>query len=162
MLLVRSKIVLAAVLCTVGSTLTVVRIVHAQSKVSTVGQRLEGTWHVTSQATGTLQNLALFTGDGGFVAVPTGRTTTGAESAALGSWIRTGDRQFAVTQYRFTYDTAGSVTGTRKIRWNLTLNDTLDGFTAPYTSDILDLSGNVVSTTQSTLLGKRISVEPLE
>ena len=158
-MLLHSKTVLAAALCAVGSTLIVDRIVNAQAGVSAVGQHLEGAWQVTSTAGG-LTNLALFTADGGFIAVPTTSRTT--ESAAVGSWIRTGDRQFAVTQYRFTYDTAGNLTGIRKIRWNLTLNDTLDGFSAPFTSDILDLNGNVLSTSQSTLLGKRINVEPLE
>ncbi len=94
------------------------------------------------------------------MAVP--RTTRTTESPALGSWIRTGDRRFAVTQYRYVFDSNGNATGTRKIRWNLTLNDTLDGFTAPYISDILDPNGNVVSTTQGTLIGKRMSVEPVE
>jgi hypothetical protein len=150
---------LAAVLCAALSAFIAVRIARAQAAVRAAGQHLEGAWMTTVQSSGNPANFTLFTADGGFIAVPTGFTS----SAAIGSWVRTGDRQFAVTQYRWHYDSAaGTRTGVEKIRWTLTLNDTLDGFTAPYLSDTLDLNGNVVSSGQNTLIGKRIAVEPVE
>jgi hypothetical protein len=102
--------------------------------------------------------FARVTADGTVVVVGSLRT----QSVAVGSWIRTGDRQFGLTHHRFNYGADGNLTGTIKIRASIALNDMLDCFTGVYRSDVFDLNGNLLRSGRGTLEGKRINVEPLE
>lgn len=143
-----------------ASMLVLVRIAQAQNGLSAVGQHMEGAWRVTINGQGRPVEFAFnhFTADGALLVVGSLRT----QSVAVGAWVRTGDRQFGLTHHRFNYDADGNLTSTIKVRANIALNDTLDGFSGTYQADVIDLSGNLLRSGLGTLDGKRINVEPLE
>jgi hypothetical protein len=61
----------------------------------------------------------------------------------------------------FVYDQKGNYQAIRKIRATISLTDALDEFNGDGEADILDPSGNVITTiTGLTVHGKRIRVEP--
>jgi hypothetical protein len=138
-----------------------VTLLHAQSTVNRGGQHLEGAWIDATQ-----NLLVTFTTSGGVIS-QSPATGVGPQGVQLltgghGSWIRTGDREFAVTTINFRGDTTGAFTGYAKPRWSVKLNDTLDELTGTYKTDIFDAAGNVVRSLTGQIQMKRIAVEPLE
>src|SRR5258708_35200626 len=79
----------------------IVNIAQAQAGSSAVGQHMEGAWRATINGEGRPVELAFyhFTADGAVLVVGSPRT----QSVAVGAWVRTGNRQFGLTQHRFNY-----------------------------------------------------------
>jgi hypothetical protein len=94
-------------------------------------------------------------------------TMIGANTAHLqltpnhGAWVRTGDRQFTYTHWRFAFDESGVYLGMRKVRGQLALSEDANEYMAQTVSEQYDLEGNLVQARNLTRRGRRISVEPL-
>ncbi len=80
-----------------------------------------------------------------------------------GLWERVGQREFALTIYGVTVGdlTNPQFLGTYKVRSRLTLNRAGNEFSGPFTIEIYDPSGNLVSTFEGTAQGRRARVDPL-
>lgn len=80
-----------------------------------------------------------------------------------GVWERTGSREFALTIYGVTIGdlTNPQFQGTYKVHSKLTLNRAGDKFSGPFTIEIFDPSGGLVTTLAGTAEGRRARVEPL-
>ena len=126
------------------------------------GRSLEGSWitDVTVAETGErVVGLFTYTGDGGMVST---NTTHPRWGPAHGAWVRTGDREFAITFQRLRFDSDGTFVGTHKVRGTITLNEAADEYTlAPSLSELFDVEGNLVSSRPQTGEAKRIKVEPM-
>jgi hypothetical protein len=127
---------------------------------------LDGSWTVNiTGGTGTpvlpdwYRARVTFTPTGGLVATITdSQLTTGH-----GSWVRTGDRTFAVTILFSQFDGLGNFVGTLKARATLTLSGTAPEFTGdPYQFEFFDPDGNPTAFTGVGIAhGVRIGAEPL-
>ena len=119
---------------------------------------LEGSWEVTVMPTGgdPVVDIATFTKDGGLISIdPDPNVSTG-----IGTWVRTGGNQYAVTFVHFLSD-AGAPLGTLKVRAEITLDSHTDTFSGPFRTDVV-IGGNVVQSICGTVQARRINVEPLE
>ena len=119
---------------------------------------LEGSWEVTVMPTGgdPVVDIATFTKDGGLISIdPDPNVSTG-----IGTWVRTGGNQYAVTFVHFLSD-AGAPVGTLKVRSGGTLDPHTDTFSGPFRTDVI-IGGNVVQSYCGTVHAKRIRVEALE
>ena len=144
---------------------------------NTVGLKLEGTWLVTvnvnSPAPGipafSFKGLQTFLSNGGMVltdgesAAPQGPPTpqgqvTIATAPGLGEWVLVGDHLFAATSYQFRFDQNRQFMGMLRIRQSITLASTLDQYTATFTADIIDASGNVTSSVMGNAKAVRMDV----
>ena len=134
---------------------------YAQSGSSE--QSLTGAWNVNIDFGGVIpacSGPSLNTRDGGVVANPCAAN----ESPGYGQWVRTGNREFAVTFVGLEYDLAapgGAANGTYKVRANVSLSNDSQQYSGPFQTDIFDLNGNVVLTVTGTVTAKRVVVEPL-
>ena len=105
----------------------------AAQAVATNALRLEGTWliTVTPPAGGPPQYISLgsYMSGGVLITAPDPSVGPGVTSPGQGTWIRTGGNEFASTHVAFTYDSAGHITGTIRIKATYQLNgkDTFDG-----------------------------------
>lgn len=134
---------------------------HTRLAVAQPGQMLEGSWiaDVTNQATGARQiTLYTFMSDGTLISSNRDHPTRGP---GHGAWIRTGDREFAITFVRIRFDADGSFIGTQKLRGQVTLSEELDAFTSRSMNEFYDIDGNLTDTNQTTTRATRIRVEPL-
>ena len=125
------------------------------------GRSLEGSWitDVTVAETGErVVGLFTYTGDGGMVST---NTTHPRWGPAHGAWVRTGEREFAITFQRLRFESDGTFIGTHKVRGRLTLNDALDEYSSQSLSEQFDRDGNLVSSGPTTGQAKRIKVEPM-
>ncbi|MDQ3817528.1 MAG: hypothetical protein M3362_07545 [Acidobacteriota bacterium] len=80
-----------------------------------------------------------------------------------GVWERRGSREFALTIYGVTVGdlTNPQLQGTYKVRSKLTLSHAGDEFSGPFTIEIFDPAGDLVTTLEGTAQGRRARVEPL-
>ena len=151
---ISTALVIVAIVALIG-------LVGTQSNVKGGGSsfpELEGSWEVTVMPTGggPIVDIATFTKDGGVINVdPDPNLSTG-----IGTWVRTGGNQFAVTFVHFLSD-AGAPLGTLKVRAEITLDSQTDTFSGPFRTDVV-IGGNVVQSICGTVQARRISVEPLE
>jgi hypothetical protein len=130
---------------------------------------LLGTWIVqvsidpTTVPPGSLLNfteLDTYDAGGGFVESNSGPGAGGP--AGQGNWVRTGDRQFALTQLRLGFDAANNFTTINKIRAILTLNKRGDEFTVSSQVDIILPNGTVLPFHPgATGHGTWVAIEPL-
>ncbi len=127
-------------------------------RASAQAQQLAGSWLVTGGRNSTPNDLNTFFSDGNMVGANTEHLT---RTPNHGAWVRTGDRQFAYTHWRFLFDASGAWIGTRKVRGQLTLHESLNEYTAQTGSETYDLEGTLVQATNLTRRGQRITVEPL-
>jgi hypothetical protein len=156
--------VLAFVITSAVAILVAVTSPRAQpSSISPTGQHLEGSWMGTStvnvspgQPSTTRPFLTTYHPDGTMLYVP----NTPLQSVATGEWVRTGDRQFAVTHVRFTFDENRQLTGTIQIRATVQLHETLNAYSGQFKADTLDTNGNMVRSGEGTFQATRISIEP--
>lgn len=92
---------------------------------------------------------------------------TGAQNIAQGSWLRTGDREFALTLEGVSPDVT-LPSGQRvsfvsaKLQEKLILDESGDSFDSAFKDQFFDASGNVVRVGTGTVHGTRIVVEPLD
>jgi hypothetical protein len=120
-------------------------------------QNLRGAWNVTIELDGSVLCTApsLITADGGVVA----NACAPSESPGYGEWVRTGNREFAVTFVGHEYAPDGSQIGTYKVRARGSLGEDSQTFSGPFTSDIFDLNGKLIVSFNGTVRGRRIVVE---
>jgi hypothetical protein len=164
----RRTIVLAGVLTFVSAFLSGVTLWSFASPPQPVaaqgqqleGQQLEGSWIVGAAGNppGGPNSLFTFTADGSLVGSTIAHPT---QSPFYGAWVRTGDREFAFTHWRFRADASGTHLGSQKVRAQLTLNETATEFTGQGVTEIYDVDGNLVSTIPFANQGQRITVEPV-
>ncbi len=138
-----------------------------QSKPLAAGeerQTLEGSWvgvvTLDSPPPGVPErflNLATFMPDGGWV------SSTGSISDSLGhgSWVRTGNRQFAVTCLGFSYGADGATEYTWKMRATFTYTESGYELIGPFIVDTLDATGKVVYSATGTARCFHIDVEKM-
>jgi hypothetical protein len=139
---------------------TLIALTGTQSSATPGGSSapdLEGSWKITVMPTGgdPIGDLCTFTKGGGLINIdPDPNLSTG-----IGTWVRTGGHQFAVTFVHFLSD-GGAPLGTLKVRAEVTLDSQTDTFTGPFRTDII-IGGNMVQSICGTVQAERVSVEPL-
>src|SRR5437899_4929678 len=136
----------ALALAFTAAALGTMTLLYAQSPLNQIGQHLQGAWiaDVITQS-GTQKLLIFFTADGGVISSsPTGLGAQGVQllTTGYGSWIRTGDREFAATTTNLRSFLTGVFNGGSKVRFTLKLNDTLDELTGPFKTDIFNADGS--------------------
>jgi len=123
------------------------------------GERLEGVFlvNVTPDAGGPPPSMLIrmFTPNGGVV----GPQASVFGGIVCGEWVRTGDRQFAITLASFNYMPAGPVSGTVKTVGSVTLNNEGNELTGRFRVQSFDLTGNLLTSFTASVAGKRIQVE---
>lgn len=123
------------------------------------GQRLEGVFlvNVTPDAGGPPPFMVIrqFSPTGGVV----GPQASLFGGIVCGEWIRTGDRQFAITLASFNYAPTGPVSSTVKTVGSVTLNNEGTELTGQFRLQSFDLAGNLLTSFTSSVHGKRIQVE---
>ena len=150
---ISTSLVIAAIVALIG-------LIGTQSSVKGGGSSapdLEGSWEVTVTPTGgdSIVDIGTFTKGGGVINVdPDPNLSTG-----IGTWVRTGGHQFAVTFVHFLSD-GGAPVGTLKVRAEMTLDSQTDTFSGPFRTDVI-IGGNVVQSICGTVHATRISVETL-
>lgn len=152
----RALVIAGAVTIVVAAVISQARSAGAQP-----GQVLEGSWmtDVTNLETGARQiTLYTFMSDGTLISSNKDHPVRGP---AHGAWVRTGDREFAVTFVRLRFDTDGNFIGTQKLRAQFTLHATLDEFTSQSQNEFFGVDGNFETSNMTTGLARRIKVEPL-
>ena len=132
------------------------------------GQHLEGTWLVTAAVGAPPRLLVSFTTDG--LALRTAPLLLAAPpalgvakiviSTTHGEWVRVGNREFLLTFYGFVFDEGGAFLATQRIRVAPVLGEALDTFAGPFTTDFTAADGRVLVSTNGTVQGTRIRVEP--
>jgi hypothetical protein len=135
----------------------------AQSPVS--GQALEGAWNVALvfnqpglPPCAPAPSAAWATGPGRGIVIAD--SCYASESAGYGSWVRTGNNQFAITFVGNSFGPDGTVSSTYKVRAWVSLNSTQNSFTGPFRTEIFDLAGNLLATFTGTATGTPVVVEP--
>ncbi len=131
--------------------------------LSSHSQKLEGSWlvMVTREDQSTFLSLMTFTSGGGVLEES---NTTSIRSLGHGEWVRTGNRQFARTFVFFRFDgpTRGFI-GTGRATANMRLGEDLNEFRAVARIERFDVNGNLIDTSTSTELGRRLEMaEPPE
>jgi hypothetical protein len=136
------------------------------------GQTLVGSWMVAAIPPGAQPGpprvLVSFTGDG--VALRTAPVQQAAPpalgsekmfiSTTHGAWVGMDDGMFGLTWVGFAFDDAGRFLATQRVRVAVHLDETLDRFTGPFTTDFIGADGQVLASVGGTVLGTRILVEP--
>ena len=132
---------------------------------------LVGSWMVAAVPPGAQPGpprvLVSFTGDG--VALRTAPLqqaappALGAEkmfiSTTHGAWAGMDNGMFGLTWIGFAFDDAGKFLATQRVRVAVQLDDTLDRFTGPFTTDFIGADGQLLASTSGTVQGTRIQVE---
>jgi hypothetical protein len=123
------------------------------------GERLEGVFlvNVTPDAGGPppFMLIRMFTPNGGVV----GPAASLFGGIVCGEWVRTGDRQFAITLASFNYAPTGPVSATVKTVGSVTLNNDGTELTGRFRVQSFDLAGNPLTSFTASVAGKRIQVE---
>ncbi len=135
----------------------------AREEASSTRQSLKGSWivTVTREDQSTFLSLMTFTSGGGVLEES---NTTSIRSLGHGEWVRTGNRQFARTFVFFRFDgpTRGFI-GTGRATANMRLGEDLNEFRAVARLERFDVNGNLIDTSTSTELGRRLEMaEPPE
>ncbi len=129
------------------------------------GQSLEGSWGAMVKpdippAPGVTEilNLNTFMPDGGFI----GSDGYITDSACHGTWVRTGNRQFAVTCLGLGYGASGHTEYTVKMRAALAFTDRASDLNGRWAIDMGDVNGqNWVTVSTGTARFFPINVETL-
>jgi hypothetical protein len=137
-------------------------LIQAQSgpAINPAGQRLEGVFLVTvtpESGAPAYKIIRLFLPNGSVV----GPGPSALASTACGEWLRTGDREFAITIVSFNYSTAGPALSITTSRGTVRLNETADQLSGRFVSDTVDLDGNLLASITASVQGQRIQVQTL-
>ena len=136
----------------------------AWAQIAPAQQKLEGAWVAlitrVNPAPGvvpTFYSLHSYLAGGGYIETSsTGRTL---RSPAFGEWIRTGNRQFTITQYTFRFGPNEQYIGTSRIIRNIRLSENGTEFTGVSTADQFDTEGKLTATgIRATESGRRLDV----
>jgi hypothetical protein len=124
------------------------------------GQSLAGAWDVTINFNGQppcRSAPAVATREGTIIADSCSQNL----GAWYGSWVRTGNRQFASTFIGNLYGPGGVVVGSYKVRASGPIDSSGNTFSGPFRTDLFDTVGKLVGSFTGTVTAKRIQVEPL-
>ncbi len=176
----KAKNIMLSVIVT-GAIAVLLGVTGARSQIKAPrgeSQRLEGSWKFNVEVQGLpasfpLGYTSLITFDSGGGAVQTAWVPPGTFAPSVvagvspwtghGEWVRTGNRQFAITVLIPRFDNAGNFVGLAKSRASIRLDETEREASGHFNGDILDASGNVVLTGfGGTVEATRIAVEPLQ
>ncbi|MCP3940962.1 MAG: hypothetical protein GY710_05710 [Desulfobacteraceae bacterium] len=84
-------------------------------------------------------------------------------SESHGTWESTGIDEYATTDRAFIYDTqTGIASAIRKMRSKITLDPGGETLSGTVIIDYLALDGSPVQTLETTVVGQRLHVEPIE
>ena len=123
------------------------------------GERLEGVFlvNITPDTGGPAPSMVirLFTPNGGVV----GPQASLFGGTVYGEWLRTGDRQFAITLVSFNYAPTGPVSGMVKSVGSVTLNKEGTELTGRFRIQSFDLTGALLTSFTASVHGRRIQVE---
>ena len=138
--------------------------VPVDAQINPARQKLEGVWLVTvtrvnppAGTAPTFASLMTYLDGGGYVETSsTGRTNRGP---AFGEWIRTGNRQFTITQYFFRFGANEQFIGISKIVRKIVLSEDGTEFRGVAVQDQYDAMGNLtVSGLRTTEVGRRVDL----
>jgi hypothetical protein len=152
------RISTALVVVAIATLITLTSTQSSATPGASSAPQLEGSWEVTVMPTGgdPIVDISTNTKGGGVINVDPDPNL----SAGIGTWVRTGGNQFAVTFVHFLSD-SGAALGTLKVRAEITLDSQMDTFSGPFRTDVV-IGGDVVQSICGTVQAKRISVEPLQ
>ena len=104
---------------------------------------LEGTWFLFAERPGRepLRSLHTYTPKGGMIGTNTGCCIT--QSPTHGSWVRTGNRRFAVTFSTFQFDAAHRYIGINRVSLNIRFVGP-DEFRSVHLVEVFDVDGNLI------------------
>jgi hypothetical protein len=142
-----------------AALLTLSSLTHAQPAPDTP-QSAEGAWNVTINYDGQppcASAPAVFTREGTIIADSCSQNV----GVGYGSWVRTGNRQFASTFIGNLYGPGGVVVGRYKVRASGSIDATGNTFSALFRTDLFDTAGNPIGSFTGTVTATRIRVEPL-
>jgi len=143
--------------------LVLLAVAASQGQSSHSSKNLPGTFVTTVNFEGTsFKVLHSFTRDGRTtVLLPFGPPCCNdTRVGGLGEWIRTGPREFAVTEFFF--DSQDTTVPLQRSRLKLTLDESGDAFSGPFRFEVIDTEGNVLFSDDGTFTGKRLNVVPLD
>ena len=132
---------------------------HRRGSVSD-GQHLEGSWVLTATIEGEplIHALITFSRDGSFIET----AAAPGVSTGHGTWVRTGNRKFALTNVYLRLGDMGEFIGTSKVRANFDLTESLEEGNGRFQTNVFDADGNEVDSFGGTAHAQRIQSEPLE
>jgi hypothetical protein len=141
---------------------------HAAA-ASQAGSLLEGSWLINATVTRAGQQfqavrLSTYNSNGTLISTAPSNAPpleTSIAGTAHGTWVRTGDREFATTWIGLRFDAAGNFLGIAKARGRIRINDDGDTASTQTRTELFDRAGNLVDTASSTSQAGRIVVEPL-
>ena len=123
------------------------------------GERLEGVFfvNITPDAGGPPPSMVIR------LFIPTGQVV-GPQASLFGGivsgeWLRTGNRQFAITLASFNYASTGAVAAIVKSVGTVTLNHEGNELTGRFRVQSFDLSGTLLTSFTASVHGTRIQVE---
>ena len=121
---------------------------------------LTGNWMVTVTRVNppptlppTFLSLMTYFEDGNFLEES---NTTSIRSTHRGNWERTGHQQFTRVSVAFRFDAARNYLGTGRITATISLNEDGSEFQSDAVVQNFDPSGNLLTTAQSTEVGRRL------
>jgi hypothetical protein len=124
------------------------------------GQSPEGAWSVAINYNGLppcRSAPAVFTREGTIIA----DSCSASIGVGYGSWVRTGNREFASTFIGNNYGPGGAVIGSYKVRAKGEIERNGQTASGEFRTEVFDLAGNVVFVATGTVILKRIPVERL-
>ena len=129
-----------------------------QSSALGDGQHLDGSWIVDATVAGEppLKGLITFTRDGALVET----VFLPFVSPGHGAWVRTGNRQFAITNVYFVSDLSGQLLRIGTVHATYDLDRALTTATIAFHVDLTDPAGQFLSAFEGTGHATRIVVEP--
>ena len=136
----------------------------ALAQIAPARQKLEGVWMATitrinppPNVPPTFISLHTYTAGGEYIETSsTGRTN---RSPAFGEWLRTGDRQFTITQYFFRFGPNEQFTGITRLIRNIRLSESGTEFQGVSTQDQFDTEGKLIASgLQATEAGRRLDI----
>ncbi|MFN7923645.1 MAG: hypothetical protein U0Q16_26320 [Bryobacteraceae bacterium] len=124
-------------------------------------QKLVGSWLISITVDGAAApftiDMATFDGQGGLTVISSDRS----ESSAVGSYQRTGDREFLSTHTHIVYNDKGTFSGIAKVIATEKLSESGDSLAGRFRVEISDVNGKVVAKIVGTISGKPVVPEPL-
>jgi hypothetical protein len=131
--------------------------VSRQDAAVETNRGLVGAWIVTASRPGGVgKNMLTFSSDGAFFR---SGDTHPVLSGGHGAWRRVGDKEFDATYIAFRFDQSGKWIGSTETRIHIVAGPDND-FTGVAKVSIRDLQDKEIETSEVSLEGKRIQVDP--
>jgi len=148
----------------IAGAVTLIAVTGARTNAKTArddGQHLEGSWLVAATVTDDptlIRALLTCTPNGEVVETP---SVPLAVSTGHGGWIRTGNREFAITVMYLHRNEQGELVGTSRVRSVFKVNEALTQGGGRFQTEVFDLEGKMTGSFQGTAQATRIEVAPL-